>query len=95
MPDLPSGTTVIYKYRLDPWVTGLNLPRAARLLHVHAQGDEAYVWAEVDPTAPIVERCVESLPTGSTPLGAYVGTFHLATSGLVFHVYDRGEVPTR
>ena len=73
------------------------MPRGAELLTVQVQRGEAYVWARVDPSAPVVERDLHVAGTGHPlPLRAdgapFLGTFQLNGGGLVFHVFDCGEL---
>jgi hypothetical protein len=89
----PSGKRAVWKFVLGPGVTNVPMSAGARLLHVHEQDGRAYLWAEVDPDAPTVDRWVRVVGTGMEfpPGGTYIGTFHL--SGLVFHAYDHGAQP--
>lgn len=99
MTTLPGMTTsarparaAVWKFLLGPNVNNIPMSAGARLLHVHEQGGQAYLWAEVDPTARRSPRYVRVVATGQEfPLGgSYIGTFHL--DGLVFHVYDEGTL---
>lgn len=85
----------IWKFTLDPGHTRAQMPKGARLLHVHEQHREVCVWAEVEPSAPIVDRVVFVVGTGheftvGVRAATYVGTAHVG--GLVLHVYDGGEL---
>lgn len=84
----------IWKFTLEPWSqTGVRMPAGSRLIHAHEQHGEVCVWAEVDPDAASVIRSIVAVPTGGYPGDrAYVGTAHLTNTGLVFHVYDGGEI---
>lgn len=88
----------VWKFTVHPWDTRVEMPKGARLLHVHEQGGDVCLWAEVDPAAPKVDRVVLVFGTGH-PIRheqiEYVGTAHLVEAGqsLVLHVYDGGEVP--
>jgi hypothetical protein len=84
----------IFKYTLKPEIE-LELPENAELLSVGAQGDEAVLWARVDPDAPKVNRHFRVFGTGH-PMPddvelEYVGTIqfsHGACAGLVFHAFE-------
>lgn len=87
----------VWKFTIEPWGTRVEMPKGARLLHVHEQNNGVCVWAEVDVTAPKVDRIVLIVGTGhQVPRGAqtYVGTAHIVEAGqpIVLHVYDGGEV---
>lgn len=92
-----SAVMAIWKFTLDPYGTRVQMPKGARLLHVHEQAGDVCVWAEVDMTAPNVDRILIPVGTGH-PIPrvalAYVGTAHLVEAGtpVVLHVYDGGEV---
>jgi hypothetical protein len=91
----------IWKFTLDPLRTSVRMPQGARLLHAHEQHGEVCVWAECDPSAPVVARRIQAVTTGGRvtvrtgdvswdPNGCeYVGTVHVGS--LVFHIYDGGE----
>ncbi len=68
------------------------LPEGAVVLSVHVQRGTPFMWAEVDPAAPFVERRFELRGTGH-PLdgseGRFVGTFLIRDDSLVFHLYER------
>lgn len=80
---------VIWKFRVPVAdVTTIEVPDGAKILHVHEQGGEIMLWAEVDPGATIVCLPVWVVGTGglSVPTAArYVGTAHVAP--FVWHVY--------
>lgn len=94
----------IHKFR----VTGLlgagddpiRMPRGAKILTVHEQHGSVCVWAEVYTEAPMVRRVLGTVGTGwvsnlgrgiALAGGTYVGTAFMP-DGLVWHVYDCGEV---
>lgn len=84
----------IYKYRIvlgNGTRTELELPIGSSILHAALQGDEAYVWALIDPDDPIRENItIISYGTGYIILRAthwkqYINTIH---DGLyVWHVF--------
>jgi hypothetical protein len=92
-------SAVIWKYALMPGTETHEMPKGARIVHVAGQGDEMCVWVECHPAAPTVERRLTVVPTGAevphspSPRGwSHVGTGMLYQGGLVFHVYDAGDV---
>jgi hypothetical protein len=84
----------VWKFQLDlMWdaddggVVGVDMPVDARVLHVHAQGNDICLWAHVSPDAPLVTRHFTVTGTGHpTPRGEYVGTAH--TPPDVWHVWE-------
>lgn len=70
------------------------MPKGAVILHVHAQGEEVYLWARVTIGAKLVERFFRIFMTGEYwtehelqhYADKYIGTFH-TTDGYVGHVY--------
>lgn len=85
------------------WKIGLDVGKAqrvvltkgARILSVHLQRGEAYVWVMLDPEATKEIAIVEAYGTGhriAAPDGlVYIGsTFDESGSPLVFHFFERG-----
>lgn len=87
---------VIWKFELRPWSIFIDVPQGATLLAVGAQGAGVVAWFRCDPESPKMARHVAAYPTG-VPLpkacadAEYVGTVQMQ-DGLVFHVFDGGEV---
>ena len=80
----------IYKYKLQSEITRLELPAHAHILSACAKGDDAYIWALVDPDVPTCSRMIATYATGYSyvPLGAkFIDTIHF-DNGLVFHVFE-------
>lgn len=84
----------VYKYPLElrsGWQT-VDIPYGANIVHIHAQviagRDRPTIWAEVNTTAPMVQRTLgvfatgEDIPTGSR----HLGTIHIDWT--VWHVYE-------
>lgn len=70
------------------------LPKGAVVLSVHTQRGQPFMWAEVDPDAPLVERRFCLRGTGHPfqgSEGGFVGTFLLHDGGLVFHLYEHNS----
>ena len=65
----------------------------AELLHVGVQHDQICVWARVDKNRPLTLRQFRVAGTGHPDArGNHVGSVMLQRGGLVFHVFDLGEV---
>jgi hypothetical protein len=94
----------IYKYLVSPFdVT--EMPRGAEVLSVGAQGDEIVVWAFVsydDTTKAPMEKVPRRLVAVSTGYvfakdedapkrDQFIGTVQMR-DGLVFHIFDLGEL---
>lgn len=70
------------------------LTRGARILSVHLQRGEAFVWVMLDPEAKKEIATIEAYGTGhpvADPVGLeYIGsTFDDSGSPLVFHFFER------
>lgn len=77
----------------------LQLPGGSLPLSVGIQAEEPVLWAAVWKAAPLVSHRFHLRGTGH-PLGEaafarFVGTFQLAASGLVFHLFDGGQETER
>lgn len=76
----------------------IELPKGATILHAGDQGGTLCLWTMVDETAPVVQRHIAIYGTGHViPIDVepthYVGTvMYGANGGLVWHVFDLGEV---
>ena len=82
-------------YRLTEIIPAITMPRAARPLSVGMQGQDLYVWALVDPEAPIAEHMFAVRGTGHpiTPeveQGDFVGTVFDGPD--VWHVFSLGDI---
>lgn len=95
-----SNVRRVYKYEIMPGDDiEIEMPRGAEPLSVQTQQGVPMLWALVDPHAPLVTRRFRLTGTGhdiGTDIAArvafrFVGTFQLIASGLVFHLFDRGE----
>jgi len=71
------------------------MPQDAKYLHVGAQGDQMFIWAEVDTDSSMIEHTFEVFSTGSEMyenMGVerrHIGSFMMNDGALVFHVYHR------
>jgi len=97
-PILVSGleVRVIHKFVLP--ITdevAIMMPESAKILHVADQRGRLCLWAIVDPERPKVRRRFAIIGTGypfpPELVGIYIETAMMAASGLVWHVFDRGE----
>lgn len=86
----------VFKYEING---DIRMPQGAQLLHVGEQQEhnrlKLFVWALVNPDEPMVRRVLSVIGTGMTSqedTSTYVGTVQ-SQSGLVWHVFDQGEVP--
>ena len=79
--------TKIYKYLLSPSQI-VPLPEGAKVLDISWVDENIFLWAEVDPEAPIVDRIFVPVITGSSPPkdGVYVRS--AISESLVFHFYE-------
>ena len=90
----------IFKYELKP-VCHQNLtepvmvPHDAKYLHVGSQGEQMFIWAEVDTESSVIEHNFEVFSTGSemqVDMGvdrSHIGSLMMYDGSLVFHVYHR------
>lgn len=82
----------IYKYQVavspDPQV--LRLPRGYEIISFGEQGGNLFIWAVVDPSAPLVDTHILVIGTGweydDDPC-RFIGTV-LARNGLVWHCFQ-------
>jgi hypothetical protein len=90
-----SAVWSIYKYPLSiEYEQVVAMPAGAELLHVADQLGELCVWARVKlPARRSAQRHLRIVGTGHSAhfVGRYVG-WALMGDGLVWHVFDYGEV---
>ncbi len=72
------------------------MPKGAQILTAQMQHGIAQMWAVVDPETEIEQRTFYVRGTGH-PMGdadgaRYVATFQLDHGGLVFHLFEKGNV---
>tara|TARA_R100000951_G_scaffold115091_1_gene122045 strand:+ start:417 stop:734 length:318 start_codon:yes stop_codon:yes gene_type:complete len=90
----------IYKYQLKTQpctyrTEAVLMPNDAKILHVGAQGDEMFVWAEVDTERSVIGFEFEVFGTGHEmyeDMGVernHIGSLMMHDGDLVFHVYHR------
>ena len=90
---------VVYKYKLVPGVTSLNVPSIHKVLCVgreaRLEGDNICLWVLVDPNDQEVrELRVRTVATGevipemSEKQCPYIGTVTGVDGWLVFHVFE-------
>lgn len=84
----------IWKYPLYVQdVQTVEMPDEADILTIQVQGDAPYIWAMVNPDAPLNPRKIRIYGTGhpvdpNLSAERYIGTFQLKNGSLVLHVFD-------
>ena len=83
--------SVVYKYpiRIVAHQT-IKVPEGARILTVQMQGDEACIWAKVDPDQREMELNIYVHGTGHTlheNALMYIGTIQQCDGNLIWHVF--------
>lgn len=82
----------VWKYELATTIGKfpVELPRGAQIVDVGTQQNHAYMWAIVDPEAPVEQRWFQVIGTGSEIDGAlyalYVDTF--SQGAHVWHLFE-------
>tara|TARA_R110002020_G_scaffold467655_2_gene691409 strand:- start:3243 stop:3530 length:288 start_codon:yes stop_codon:yes gene_type:complete len=90
----------IFKYELHPSDIGsgvfpVTMPHDAKYLHVGAQGEQIFIWAEVDTESTTLEHTFEVFGTGHEMREDmavernHIGSLMMHDGALVFHVYHR------
>ena len=98
--DKGKSMKVIYKYELHPSDVGTGvfpvvMPHDAKYLHVGAQGNQMFIWVEVDTESSTLEHTFEVFGTGHKmyeDMGVerkHIGSLMMSDGALVFHVYHR------
>lgn len=83
----------VYKYKIDPELYPIDMPKGAQVLSVKFQGDELFLWAKIDTKAKTEKRQFKVFGTGrQMPIDMgidciFIGTAH-TEDGLVFHVFE-------
>ena len=80
----------IYKYAILP-TSPTKMPKGARILNCGVQTEQPFVWALVNPVAPMETRNLRIFATGESfdPTGlTYIGTFHGIGGWMVFHLFE-------
>ena len=87
---------VIYKLTISPNIARYEMPKNSELLYVREQGEDICVWFFCDPKEKGREiRTILSFGTGHTGIGQdlkYIGSGHLNSGALIFHIFDGGVV---
>ena len=86
----------VFKYKLEPKIgesktEPVTMPVDAKYLHVGFQGEDMYLWAEVDTDLCDVYHTFEVFGTGhemSDESRNFIGTAQLNNYQLVFHIYS-------
>lgn len=85
----------IWKYLLMAGRHTVKMPKGAEILTTQSIGDDAFVWAMVNPLNELEDRHFETFGTGHIipcNMGVdrkYIGTFQMDGGALVFHVFER------
>lgn len=84
----------IFKYEIQhsrPVV----MPKGAVVLSAGQQADKLFVWAMVDPDAPLEQRSIAAFYTGDDVAGQphllyqrFLGTVHTHGGALVHHIFE-------
>lgn len=77
----------VYKYLIDGGE--MQLPRGAKVLTAGIQGENIYIWAEVDPNEILEHRTFRVFGTGHIlpENKCYIATL-FDWEGFVWHVYE-------
>ena len=71
----------------------LPMPSGAEILCVQSQHERGWIWAIVDPDAPLIDRVFRLVGTGH-PIAQskllYIGTFQQHAGALVWHLFEVG-----
>ena len=85
----------IWKYKLSPDATELEIPGGSTVLSVDEQFGNVCLWVEVDTENRLAPRVFETFGTGHpiyTDMGItrkFIGSVKLMDGALIFHVYER------
>jgi len=79
------GTEVITDSTIE-----IEMPKAAKIIHVQAQREIPCLWAFVDPTAELVTRYFYIAATGEDVQegGQYIGTVFQYGGDYVWHIFE-------
>lgn len=83
----------VWKFPLNDWVTEIDIPEGAKVVHVARQNGLMTLWAEVDSTKPTWSRGVAIVGTGHPILvrdATHVGS--ILDGEFVWHIYLQDEV---
>jgi hypothetical protein len=82
----------IWKFTLDPFDPVIEMPKGAKVIHVHEQNQKVRLWAEIATDMPQEKRTFAPVMTGGAmpENGTYIGSAHITEDGLmiVVYVYD-------
>jgi hypothetical protein len=85
----------IYKYEISPpnpnGDSFASIPEGGEILSAGVQGDNIFLWAAVDPSAPMSRRNIRVYGTGWEVDGApgtFINTVFMHGGTLVFHVFE-------
>lgn len=84
----------VWKYLLAHGRHTVKMPKDAEILTAQSQGDDAFIWALVDPSKEVENRVFDTFGTGRDiryDMGVerkYISTFQMDGGALVFHVFE-------
>lgn len=82
----------IWKFVFTEQKQVFEMPEGAQVFHCHAQNADVCLWAGVDSTRPMESRTFHIIGTGwkfGDDLNRqYIGTAHIESAGLVWHVFE-------
>lgn len=84
----------VWKYLLSHGRNNIKMPKDAEILTAQSQGDDAFIWALVDPSKEVENRVFDTFGTGHNigyDMGVerkYINTFQMDGGALVFHVFE-------
>ncbi len=83
----------VWKFKIPmEAVASIEVPEGAQIIHVDCQAREAFLWAVVNPNAPLRTRCFRVAGTGRKIRDDHaldhVGTVKIEGGQLMFHVFE-------
>lgn len=84
----------VLKYEISPGTNLIKMEQGAKLLAVQMQRHRSFLWAQVNPAAPLTVRQIVVCGTGRlSPDRPYIGTYQ--DNEYVWHAFDGGELPLK
>lgn len=84
----------VFKYLLPVFThSEIQMPEGAKILHVAVQAGYPFIWALVNPDAPLKTRSFDVYATGHEIINPaftrkFIGTFFVNGGEFVFHVFE-------
>lgn len=82
----------IYKYEIEFNGGAIEMPTGAIVIHAAVQGEDFFIWVEVDTDNPKEDRRFEVFCTGEPMPTVETSRVYISTAfrgAFVFHVYER------